>query len=316
MKITYYLNRERTKNLYCRISDGTQRVTFSLDYTVEPKDWNAKKEEIKSENEYYFTLEHFKKYLTKKYYEFQSEGKDEILERLKNEALSFTKDAGLEGIAKNMFDFFNQGIDLPKYEEFVQAFEIFSKLKKGEYKTEVIDNLIHFHTAEDVFEMDTDEGLTSRLKDFIENRSYDEIYIGTNESIWSEIYIDSGIEKSKFLPKMLAEWEIYWIEKYKDIREQTGKTEHLDKQKQESWRQFQVFMECYDGHGNAIELAYKVDDMVLYSLAVITMLEIFNAEVCYEEYCGFEFENEEWETVAIDDEDDNSPVFYIRKCEN
>lgn len=316
MKIAYYLNEERKKNLYCRISDGTKRVTFSLDYTIDPKNWNEKKEEVNDENEYYFTLIDFKKYLTKKYYEFQNEGKDEVLERLKNEALSFSKNEGLEGIAKNMFDYFNKESSLPKYEEFVQAFEKFSKLKKGNYKTKTIDNIIHFHTKDGVYEMDTYEGLTARLKDFIEKRSYDEIYTETNENIWGEIYIDAGIEKIVFIPDLLKEWEMYWYEKYQDIRERIGKTDHLDAQKQESWRHFQVFMECYNDSPDIVKLAYSIDDMKLYPLVVITMLQIFNAEVCYGEYCEHEFSgNAEWEAIDINEEDDDSPIFYVREYE-
>jgi hypothetical protein len=65
MKIVYYLNEGRKKNLYCRISDGTERVTFSLEYTVELEKWNAKKNEVDFEDFHYFTLRNFKDYLTK-----------------------------------------------------------------------------------------------------------------------------------------------------------------------------------------------------------------------------------------------------------
>ncbi|MDR0864091.1 MAG: hypothetical protein LBO74_04050 [Candidatus Symbiothrix sp.] len=315
MKIAYYLNEERKKNLYCRISDGTERVTFSLDYAVDPKEWNAKKEEVSDKNEYHYTLIDFKRYLTKKYHEFQIEGKDKILERLKNEALSFTKESGLEGIAGNMFDYFNEESKLPKYKEFIQAFEKFGKLKKGEYKVETVGELIHFHTKNEIYEMHTYAGQTSLLKSYIEKKSYDEIVSMTDEYIWNEIYLDPGIVKSKFMPEMLREWEIYWAEEYRDVREKSGKIDHLNELKQQSWRQFQVFMECYNDSPNIIELASKIDESCLYPISVITMLNIFDAETCYSEYCEHEFfiENE-WETVSVND-DDSSPVFFIRKCE-
>ena len=47
MKVAFYLNENRKKNLYCRISDGVERVTFSLDYCVDAKKWDPKKEEFK-----------------------------------------------------------------------------------------------------------------------------------------------------------------------------------------------------------------------------------------------------------------------------
>jgi hypothetical protein len=316
MKITYYLNEGRKKNLYCRISDGAERVTFSLDYAVEAEDWNSKKEEIDDENEYYFALMDFKRYLEKKYHEFQIEGKDKILERLKNEALSFIKESGLEGIAKNMFDYFNKESELPKYDEFVQAFEKFSKLKKGEYKVETVGEVIYFHTQKQIYEMNTYEGMTSLLKSYIEKRSYNEIYTETDVNIWSEIYIDAGIEKNTFMPEMLLEWEIYWKNTYKEIKESVGKTDHLDEQKQESWRQFQVFMECYADSPDVIKLAYAIDDMQIYPIAVITMMQILDAETCYSEYCDFEFEEDkDWESIGLDEEDDDSPIFYIKKYE-
>jgi hypothetical protein len=320
MKVAYYLNEGRKKNLYCRISDGAEKVTFSLDYSVDPEKWNAKKEELDSENEYYFTLIDFKKYLTGKYHELKNESQDNIMMRLKNEALLFTKEKGIDGIAERMFDYFNKDNALPKYAGFVQAFEKFSGLKKGEYKIETVDPVIHFHTKENTYEIDTYEGLTCSLKSFIEDKSYDEIFTQTNVNIWSEIYIDAGIEKHVFLPELLSQWEEYWNNKYRDIKEKIGKTSHLDELKRQSWRQFQVYMACYDDCGDAIKLAYEIDDIVLYPISVITMMNIFDAETCYGEYCEFEFEgNPDWESISLDDDDDddddNSPIFYIRTYE-
>lgn len=316
MKIVYYLNEGRKKNLYCRISDGVERVTFSLEYSVDPKKWNVKKEEADFDDVHFFTLMDFKKYLTKKYHEFKNEGKDDVLARLKNEALSFVENDGINGVAEKMFDYFNKDNSLPKYKEFVRAFEKFSKLKKCDYKVETVGEVIHFHTKDTIYEMDTYEGLTVRLKSFIENKSYDEICTETNVDIWSEIYLDAGIEKHVFLPKMLRQWEIYWNDKYSDIKEKVGKTTHLDEMKQQSWRQFQVYMNCYGDCGDIIQLAYSIDEMELFPLAVITMMNVFDAETCYEEYCEFEFdENSEWESMSFDEEDDDTPVFYIRTYE-
>ncbi|MDN3709665.1 hypothetical protein QW060_22160 [Myroides ceti] len=85
----------------------------------------------------------------------------------------------------------------------------------------------------------------------------------TNESIWSEIYIDAGIEKHVFLPEMLNEWEKYWTTEYQKVKETVGKTAHLDEMKEKSWRQFQVYMECYDDIGDIIDLACKIDNVAL-----------------------------------------------------
>ncbi len=88
---------------------------------------------------------------------------------------------------------------MPPYDEFIKAFEKFSGLNKDQYKAQPLDELIHFHTAEDVFEMDTYPGLHARLKGYVENESYDEIYTQTESWIWRKIYIDAGIEQHKFM---------------------------------------------------------------------------------------------------------------------
>jgi hypothetical protein len=317
MKIAYYLNEGRKKNLYCRISDGAERVTFSMEYSIDAEKWNEKKGEVDFEDTHYFTLIQFKEYLTKRYYELKSEGKDDVLARLKEEALSFTQDAGINGVTEKMFDYFNGEQNLPKYKDFIQAFEKFSTLQEDDYKVETIGNVIHFHTKDRIYEMDTYEGLAVRLKGLIDKRAYDEIYTETDESIWSEIYIDGGIEKHVFLPEMLNEWKIYWDMLYEDARKTVGKIDQLDKMKQISWREFQVFMECYDGHGDAIKLAAEINQDELCPLAVITMMKIFDADTCYGEYCEYEFDK--WESVSLnDDEDDDvgdSPMFFIRPYE-
>lgn len=163
--------------------------------------------------------------------------------------------------------------------------------------------------------MDTYEGKTAFLKYVIEDRSYEEVCTMTNENIWSEIYIDAGIEKHVFLPEMLSEWEIYWDSKYQKVKETIGRTDHLDKQKEQSWRQFQVYMECYDNAGDAIDLAYEIDDFTLYPIAVITMMQIFDAETCYQEYCEWEFNSKEWEYIFLSDDDSDGPMFYIKPYE-
>jgi hypothetical protein len=318
MKTTYYLNKGRNKNLYCRINDGKERATFSLEYTVNEKDWDPRGESVKFKDEYYFILNDFKKYLNERYEKLKYEGKDHIIDRLKNEALSFMKDSGIEGVAKNLFNHYNKKDHIPEYDDFVKAFEKFSNLKKGEYKVEAIGSMIHFHTEDVVYEMDTYEGKTANLKFLIKNRLYDEIYTETDKSIWSHIYVDAGIDKIVFLPEMLLEWEKYWNQQYKEIQEKIGKTNHLDAHKEESWRSFQVFMNCYNDAGDIIDLAYNINDFILFPLSVITMLRIFDPDVCYQEYCECEFFQQityEWESIELNEEDDNSPMFFIRECE-
>jgi len=67
-----------------------------------------------------------------------------------------------------------------------------------------------------------------------------------------------------------------------------------------------------------IDLAWEINEEVLYPIAVITMTKIFDLNTCCKEYCELEFYNEEenWKAVFIDDElkeeYDNTHVFYIK----
>lgn len=313
MKISYYLNKDQKNNLCCRINDDTEEVTFSMGYTVAPKKWDSKKEELDIEDIHCYTLNSFKRYLVQRYEELVKEGKGAVLTSIKDELLPLIEESGIEGIEEIIFDNENHKDDVPEYKEFIRAFEKFSGLKRNEYKVSTIDTSILFHTDDNIYEMDTYEGKTKLLRGFIENRSYEEIFTVTEPNIWSEIYLDGGISKGEFIPMMQKEWELYWEEKFKEIKEQIGKTDHLKPIKEASWKRFQVYMECYNDNADAIDSAFDIDMDVLYPLAVITMMNIFDADTCYTEYCEMEFS--EWDTIEIDEEDMESPIFHIRPYE-
>jgi hypothetical protein len=61
--------------------------------------------------------------------------------------------------------------------------------------------------------------------------------------------------------------------------------------KEESWRELSLLAMVYDDC-NPIEFSYEINDMVLYPICVITMLNIFDLDCCIEEYLEFsEFMN-------------------------
>ena len=72
----------------------------------------------------------------------------------------------------------------------------------------------------------------------------------------------------------------------------------------------------YNDAGDIIKLAWELDDSELYPLAVITMMNIFNPDACYQEYCELEFYNsDEWEDICVDEDEEgnlNSPILFIR----
>ena len=307
MEITYYLDKTQEENLFCSISEDGKTISFPLGYTVED-DENA---EVSPDDPYFYTLMSFKNYLEERYETLSFGGGGDVLTLLKSEVEAITDEAGIQGIARNMFDNENTPQGIPAYDEFILAFEKFSGLDDNEYEALVIDNTLEFGTEDgDDFQMDTVGGLKNRLQSFIEKKSYAELGTMTSKFIWSKIYNDAGgIEKHIFLPEMLLEWEIFWDTEYEEITNAGGETKHLDKTKEKSWRQFQVFMACYSDSVDIIQLAFEIDDMELYPLTVSTMLRIFDAEGCYEEYCKEEF-GEDWEVVESDGE-----KFFVKEGE-
>lgn len=317
MKVTYYLAEARKKNLYCRITDGQERVTFSLGHSIDPKEWNAIKEEGSSDDPYFYTLWDFKKYLEKRYHELKAEGKNHLLEVLKREASEFVDKSGIEGLARKMFDWENEKDGVYKYDTFIKAFEQHTGLSKSDYRAQAVGNVVYFYKDENTYEINTYEGLKASLKDYFDRRSYDEIFTMTDEGIWSQIYLDAGIQKHKFMPVMLKEWELYWNDKSEARKGNPENVLNIADHKLESWRKLQVFMECYNEASDIIELASDIDDFIIYPLSIVTMLKIFDPDVCYSEYCEFEFDSgrNEWESISINGDDLDGPVLYIRESE-
>ncbi len=326
---TQYTTHKKTDDLYIKylhkkgevflnLVHEINTIEIPLGYKLNRKDWNEERSFLNWDNENYFVLHSLKRYLKERFRKSSTSNTPLSLEKLRQEVDKMSKD-GISGIAEFTFNYQNKDTDVPQYKEFIHAFEAHSKLRKGEYTVMPLDHIIHFKTKTEVFEISTWESQIKYLKDFINGRSYDEIYTETNMHIWGEIYIDAGIEKHKFIPIMLNEWEYYWDDLYRRIKNEIGSTKHLDKIKEQSLRKLETLFSQYNESGNIIEFAYDFDDMVLYPIAVITMLNIFDAEVCYSEYCEFEFYgSNQWEGIDLDEyEDDNydGPFFFIRPYE-
>lgn len=317
MKISYYLVENRTNNLYCRISDGSKKVTFSLGHKIHISTWNTIEEEGSYQDEYYYTLYNFKRHLQERYNSLKAENKIEIINILKTESTLIIDGDGIQGIARNLFNNKNKRHSIPQYDDFLKAFENFSKLSRKEYRAQTVEKSIYFRTEKLHFKMTTIEGRMAELKSIIDGKFYSEITTETDENIWSDIYLDAGIEKWVFLPVLLREWEEYWEKEYKRVSETGKATTHLVHLKDFSWKQFQIFMECYDSAGDIIKLAVEIDDFELYPLVVISMLKIFDPTCCYSEYCDFEFSDDEWECIFIEDDNDDSPLmFYIKEIDS
>lgn len=303
MDITYYINEEEEENLYCRMEDAAGSVIFSLGHTIDPDEWDEENEDLPPDDAYFYSLISFKTYLEERYDTLKVEGRTDVLSLIKAEAEAIISREGIRGIARRMFDQENGQDDVPAYDAFIAAFEKFSGLEPVDYEVLVIDNTLEFGTADgDDFQMDTVAGLKARLRSFIAKRSYVELGTMTSKFIWSKIYNEAGgIEKHILLPEMLQEWELFWDNEYEELKSAGSGTINFEKTKAKSWRQFQVFMSCYDGQVDIIQLAFEIDDMELYPMVVITMLRTFDAEVCLEEYCEAEFGGDDWQMVESSD---------------
>jgi len=84
MKIAYYLNPGRQKNLYCQIIDDTERVSFSLNQTIFEEEWDSSKESNLHTESYFTMLTNFNKYLLTKYSELKKNRKSGRAEKAKN----------------------------------------------------------------------------------------------------------------------------------------------------------------------------------------------------------------------------------------
>lgn len=312
--IIYFTNCHKTKNsLHINLEYKKDIITIDLFYKVKKKEWDNDNSFLTWENQYYYSLIDFKKYIQQL---FDTKNKSKLSFKKLSTDIDVIINGNIDNVQSFIFNRNNKDNDIPKYSDFLKAFELHSNLKRRQYEARPLDSLIHFKTKKETFEVSTYQSLTQQLKSYIENYSYDEIYTETNKHIWGEIYIDAGIQKSKFIPVMQNELERYWRTLYKRIKEEIGLTKHLDESREESWRMFKSFIDLYDNTGNIIELAYDFDDMVLYPIAVISMMTIFNADVCYGEYCEWEFDSgDEWESICFNDKSCDEPIFHIRTYE-
>lgn len=301
MTITFYLNNDRKQNLYCRISEGKERAVFSLGYKVDSKDWNKVKEELRMSDPHHHTLISLKKFLNELSEEMRAHGKSDIPNRIKNTLSDITKADGISGIDRMLFNR-KKSEGVPDYDRFIAAFEKYSKLKRGEYNVEVLDNQIWFHAENICYIGHTSEGLTAELKEMVEKRWYDELY-HSDFSAWNAVLMDGGealgspgIERGKMYPELFREWRIFWAENYREIKESIGKTNHLDALKEDSWRALQIFMECYSESTTPLQDADNLDSDLCACL-ILAMLNIYDKDTCYTEYCEFHFED--WDSEEI-----------------
>ncbi|CAA6829843.1 MAG: unknown, without homologous in databases [uncultured Aureispira sp.] len=288
-------NKSAKEGYYCEIHINQLPEIIYFKYFPPKNEWDSNQSQLSWENSYYFTFINLEEWLNK---ELNYSPRDIIIKI--EEIRSIIQVKGIDGVAEFMFNY--QNPDLPKYSAFVKAFHFYSNLNKVNFTIKPVGSVIHFKTEGLEYVIDTYAGMMKELRVFIKNKSLEEIYTMTNESIWNTIFVDVGIEKERFIPKMLHLWEKYWIDVDRGIY-------YSNMSKEESWRQFLIFSESYNHTIDIIEFSYEINDFIFYPLAVITMLNILDTETCYEEYCDYYFENEEWQDIQLNDDE---PIFFIK----
>lgn len=304
MTITFYLNNDRKQNLYCRISDGNEREVFSLGYKVEEGHWDKAKGCLNWDDSHYFTLIHLKQYLMELAEEMRAEGKTGIPNRIKNTLTEIVRVDGIMGVDKLLFNK-TRSEGVPEFDLFVKAFCQYRNLNDVDFVTEVVDDQVIFHVDDCSYVANTYAGLKAELTHLVEKRSYDELVI-TDLSAWNAVLMDggevicsSGIEKGPLYRELFLQWMRYWDDKYQEVRETVGTTSHLDMMKEDSWRALQVFMDGYSSSTTPVFDAEELD-WGLCPCLILAMLEIYDRESCFDEYCEFHFES--WDSEEVDGE--------------
>lgn len=310
-QVCCYIKAE-SKELHIDLKFKNQTLSYNLLYKPGPKNWDIAKSFLSWDNPYYYTLSNIIKLISSEHTNAKS---IKALEQIVLKNIPEINN-GIESIMEAFFNRNNQTLGIPLYSDFVEIFKMHSGLRRNQFKVQAIDHVVHFYTKEKNYKIDTYPGLKATLNDYVENNSYDEIYTETEQYIWSEMYIDAGIEKHEFIPILQRKWESYWRELYFRIRNKIGRTNHLDSLKEQSLRELNSFINLYNETPDIIKLAYDFDENCLYPLVVSTMLWICDSEVCFGEYCEYTFfSSQEWESICLDDDDVDSEIFFIKELE-
>lgn len=277
-----------------------------LEFNYFPKrtEWNKETNYLDFKNPYYHILINLPRKLSENISKYNI-----------GELQNIIDEEGIDGLTIRLFDEENTTKGVPTFKQFRETINHHFGEDFLKHFLQPVGPNIHVIHDNYEFVVSTYEGLIEELNSYCSLDYLGEIYTMTNEDHWSDIYMDAGIEKSKFIPELLSNWEQYWDKKYIKIKTKIGKTDHLDSMKEKSWRQLQIFSEGYKEAVDIIKFSYDLDDFNLYPLVVYSMLQIFNKDVCFHEYCELEFECGRWKSICIDRIKYSTPIFYIKKYE-
>ena len=304
--VEYYLDNQSTSNLCSRITLGKSEAQISLGYNVPAGHWHDKDRALISDDDYYVTLINLRRYITKRCEELKGKRSrpQNIIRLLKEEIEAAVKGKGIGGLVQFLFDKEYAQFGIPPFEDFIKAFEKHSSLPREAFRAIPSGCSVFFHVEDSCYEMHTFEGVSHEIEEAVKHEDY-EALADTYPPAWDEVYYDAGISKSEFIPSMLAEWEAYWE---KETCNRNVSETFLKSSRERSWRQFEVFMACYQVDECPIALAERLDPFILYPLSLITMLSIFDMEASLGEYCSELFS--EWTPVVLNEGDEGNESFF------
>ncbi|RDB02364.1 hypothetical protein [Runella aurantiaca] len=312
MKIAYYLNQGRQKNLYCQIIDDTEKVSFSLNQTIVEEEWDSSKERSLHTESYFTMLTNLNKYLLTKYSELKKTENQGVLKKLKTNVKTLIDGAGIESIPTKMGKQCSNQTVIPPVSHFELAFQRYSGLKKGEFRTIEKEEKVYFRTNENsIYTIDTYPGLTKRLTSLIDNRAYEQLHQTTDESIWNTVFEGVKVDKQTLLAKLQQELELF---RQHLPHEERSKIDHLAPQK--FLDNFNSFKTSYQGIKSCVSSACTFERPLLFPLIVLALMHYFNPAVFYEQYCAIEFSGEEWEGIVTDENEGEQPtLFFVKTVE-
>jgi len=316
MTITFYLNQDRKHNLYCRVSDGKERSIFSLGYAVAPSSWDSINETLSENDPHYYTLLRLKNELEGMAYSLKEEGKEGVVDIIKDYVLEMTKENGIDSIDKEIFNN-NKSLDVPDYDSFMMAFEKATGNKAKDYMVEIEKNRIHLYSNTESYTIDSEESAAADIFEFIYNEWYEGLTVKFSVDVWDKLFqkYKSDLEKplpqkAVLLPKVYGKWREYWDQYSYNHHEDDPNRIILKEFKEESWRHLMVFLQSYDDKFSPILIANELGPELCISV-ILAMAEFFNEEQCILDYCKLYFEikckeDENFKKVSV-----NNKVLYV-----
>jgi hypothetical protein len=323
MKVVFFLNEGRQKNLYCRVSDGKERFTISLGKTIESKDWDNEEGMPKSSSDIdiYFGLKEFKEYLEKKYYELKANSKlEDVLTVLKKEAakLFSTTDDSTEEHWDNARAKLHDIKHQHPIKNYIDAFLKFSGANRKDIRHKPLDGHILIEYEDITYMISHTDDFIEEYKHYFEKESYDEIYTQTPHELWDYLLKETtSLGADELIVEVYRAWRVYWRAQRDEV---VGGERRYEMMKNEAFQELQVLFQTINiDMSNAISNANSINDIGLIPVIAMALYNQYeNKAEFYEECVSYITEYGEdylthgdtFEAVCIDENDESSDEWY------